>query len=308
MKRPSFLILLSMLVLQAAAQKVIFPQRQQAGEAVLSVLSPSEGTNYVLSNDLLSASFVHADGQLTFGGCEAMGLLPSANLFSVRLASGSEVPSSQMRLLSVETEELAADASAAKGALKLPGKSVKATFRHGSLAITWRAVLRDGSHYLRTELELTGKANVAMNAVVPMHYTVRTDESGQMPEVVGNTRGAVIASDRIFAGLETPMGKNSVAGATEISGLDYGSWTSSTFSWEPAAQTPEGILSLMDIQNLVRRDQIYFVNKDHRTGESELYSLSDFNGVRKDTKVMDAYLFGRFDAVPNMISPRRKIR
>ena len=67
-------------------------------------------------------------------------------------------------------------------------------------------------------------------------------------------------------------------------------------------------LSLMDIQNLVRRDQIYFVNKDHRTGESELYSLSDFNGVRKDTKVMDAYLFGRFDAVPNMISPRRKIR
>lgn len=244
MKRPSFLILLSMLVLQAAAQKVIFPQRQQAGEAVLTVLSPSEGTSYVLSNDLLSASFVHADGQLTFGGCEAMGLLPSVNLFSVRLASGSEVPSSQMRLLSVEAEELAADASAAKGALKLPGKSVKATFRHGSLAITWRAVLRDGSHYLRTELELTGKANVAMNAVVPMHYTVRTDESGQMPEVVGNTRGAVIANDRIFAGLETPMGKNSVAGATEVSGLDYGSWTSSTFSWEPAAQTPEGILSL----------------------------------------------------------------
>ena len=66
-------------------------------------------------------------------------------------------------------------------------------------------------------------------------------------------------------------------------------------------------LGLMDIQTLVRRDQIYFVNKDWETGASELYSLSDFNGVRKDTRVLDAYLLGRFDAVPNMISPRGRI-
>ena len=66
-------------------------------------------------------------------------------------------------------------------------------------------------------------------------------------------------------------------------------------------------IGLMDIQNLVRRDQIYFVNKNWETGESEIYSLSDFKGVRKDTRVLDAYLFGRFDAVPNIISPRGRI-
>lgn len=64
-------------------------------------------------------------------------------------------------------------------------------------------------------------------------------------------------------------------------------------------------LDLLDIDSMFRRDQIYFVNKDRRTGASELYSLSDFKGVRKDTDVKKAYLQGRFDAIPNIISDRR---
>ena len=65
-------------------------------------------------------------------------------------------------------------------------------------------------------------------------------------------------------------------------------------------------LSLMDIQNILRRDQIYFVNRDRKTGKSELYSLSDFKGVRKDSNVLKDYLFGRFDAVPNVVALRRR--
>ena len=57
-------------------------------------------------------------------------------------------------------------------------------------------------------------------------------------------------------------------------------------------------ISLMDIDELLRRDQIWFVNKDRKTGTSELYCLSDFDGVRKDTDVMRRYLDGRYDAVP----------
>ena len=64
-------------------------------------------------------------------------------------------------------------------------------------------------------------------------------------------------------------------------------------------------LDLMDIESLFRRDQIYFVNKGRDTGASELYSLSDFKGVRKDMDVKKAYLLGRFDAIPNIISDRR---
>ncbi|MBR0273167.1 MAG: hypothetical protein IJQ59_03630 [Bacteroidaceae bacterium] len=222
------------------AQSVIFPQEQQAGTAVSQV---SDGV-YTLSNDLLSASFRHADGKLTFDGCEAMGLKAGGELFSIRLGNGTEVASSQMTLGEVKAIDCQADASAAKGALKLPGKAIEADYSYGDLRLTWRAVLRDGSHYLRTELELTAVKNVAMNAIIPMHYTVDNSSSEQAPAVVGNTRGAVIASDKIFAGLETPMGKNSIVGALNKEPFAYGAWNSTTFAWEPGAETPQGILNL----------------------------------------------------------------
>ena len=240
MKQTSVLLLFLLLSLHTFPQSVIFPQERQAGAATASV---ADGT-YTLANDLLSVSFTHADGRLTFGGCEAMGLKPSDNLFSIRLGSGTEVASSAMTLKGVEAEELSADASAAKGALKLSGKSIKATYTYGDLSLTWRAVLRDGSHYLRTELELTAVRDVAMNAVIPMHYTVDNSSSEQAPAVVGNTRGAVIASDKIFAGLETPMGKNSIVGAMNAAPFVYDRWSGTTFSWLPGSETPQGILSL----------------------------------------------------------------
>ena len=241
MKQQTLLLVFALaLSLHVSAQKVIFPQEQQAGTATSAVA----GDTYTLSNDLLSASFVLNDGKLTFGGCEAMGLKPSDDLFGIRLGSGTEVASSAMTLKGVEAEELSADASAAKGALKLPGKSIKATYTYGDLSLTWRAVLRDGSHYLRTELELTAVRDVAMNAVIPMHYTVDNSSSEQAPAVVGNTRGAVIASDKIFAGLETPMGKNSIVGAMNAAPFVYDRWSGTTFSWLPGSETPQGILSL----------------------------------------------------------------
>ena len=241
MKQQTLLLVFALaLSLHVSAQKVIFPQEQQAGTATSAVVDDT----YTLSNDLLSASFVLNDGKLTFGGCKAMGLKPSDDLFSIRLGSGTEVASSAMTLKDVEAEELSADVSAAKGALKLPGKSIKATFSSNGLTLTWRAVLRDGSHYLRTELELTAVRDVAMNAVIPMHYTVDNSSSEQAPAVVGNTRGAVIASDKIFAGLETPMGKNSIVGAMNAAPFVYDRWSGTTFSWLPGSETPQGILNL----------------------------------------------------------------
>ena len=51
-------------------------------------------------------------------------------------------------------------------------------------------------------------------------------------------------------------------------------------------------------QEILRRDQIYFVDKDKTSGVSELYSLSDFN-IRNDMiNIQKAYLLGKFGAVP----------
>lgn len=50
---------------------------------------------------------------------------------------------------------------------------------------------------------------------------------------------------------------------------------------------------------IMRRDQIYFVEKDQKTGVSELYSLDEFvPGTSKD--IRKAYLLGRYGAVPTI--------
>jgi len=47
----------------------------------------------------------------------------------------------------------------------------------------------------------------------------------------------------------------------------------------------------------VRRDQVYFTEKDEY-GVSKLYSLSDFKGIRKESKLLRQYLLGAFGATP----------
>lgn len=51
----------------------------------------------------------------------------------------------------------------------------------------------------------------------------------------------------------------------------------------------------------IRRDQVWFVQKNHR-GESELYSLHDFTDIRKDDLFRKKYLLGVFGAIPRLES------
>ena len=194
----------------ANAQAVVFPQEKQPGTAVVS---QSENT-YELSNLLFKATYTKADGKLSFAGSDGLCLKGSADLFKVTLGNGTVVTSSQMTLGKVEMQDLGGNASAVKGAHRFAGKQLTATYTYGNLQLTWRAVLRNGSHYLRTELDITATADQAMTNIIPMLYTL----DNTTVHVVGNTRGAVLAGDKIFAGLETPMGQNTVSGSA-IQGL-----------------------------------------------------------------------------------------
>lgn len=49
----------------------------------------------------------------------------------------------------------------------------------------------------------------------------------------------------------------------------------------------------------IRRDQIYFLEKGEY-GVSRLYSLCDFRGIRKDSKILKQYLLGVYGALPNI--------
>ncbi len=188
----------------AQAQKVVFPQQKQAGVATLK----QDAKSFTLANSLLQASYSVVDGTLRFNGCEAMNLMPSADLFRIRLADCTEFASSDMKLVSVTPETYTADPKAAKGSERFDGKGIKAVFTRGNMLVEWRAVLRDGSHYLRTEMNISSTKDMQMDHLVPMIYAVDNRKAKSAPQVVGNTRGAVLLSDKLFAGLETPMGVN----------------------------------------------------------------------------------------------------
>ena len=192
------------------AQAVIFPQKEQPGTAKVK----AKKGEYTLSNQLFSAKFVEKDGKLTFAGSSELGLLPDTELFKIRLADGKEVLASDMKMGEVRTLSLKGDKNAVKGSKRFNGQAIEADFECGNLDIVWRAVLRDGSHYLRTEMDITADGkDVEMHSIIPMIYQVDNLNGTSVPEVVGNTRGAVIASNRIFAGLETPTGINTAGNA-----------------------------------------------------------------------------------------------
>ena len=200
------------------AQAVIFPQKKQPGVAKITQKSNS----YQLANKVLKASFINTGGKLYFNGCSELGLQPDTELFKVLLGDGSTVSASGMKLEDVKIVNLGEDPSAATASLRYAGKALEARFTYGDLSITWRAVLRDGSHYLRTEMDIKATRDQSMKGIVAMNYLVAKNSAYTAPEVVGNTRGAILASNHIFAGLETPMGLNSCkdeGNATHIEGL-----------------------------------------------------------------------------------------
>lgn len=226
---------------KAMAQQVIFPQQQQAGVAALV----HDGANYVLQNDLLKATFVREGATLKFGGCPELNLEAGTELFEIKTGDGSTtVKASEMTLVGdVRVENYAANPAAVKGSKKLAGKALEATFKHGNLTLTWRAVLRDGSHYLRTELKLEASADTKMFAIIPMLYNVNVQQAGSSPKVVGNTRGAVLLSNKIFAGLETPTAYNTVGNGNDYSAFVHDAWTETSFSALPADKVPAEITS-----------------------------------------------------------------
>lgn len=200
------------------AQAVIFPQKKQPGVAKITQKSNS----YQLANKVLKASFINTGGKLYFNGCSELGLQPGTELFKVLLGDGKTITASEMKLEDVKMVTLAENPSAATASLRYAGKALEARFTYEELSIVWRAVLRNGSHYLRTEMDIQAAKDLPMKGILAMNYLVAKNSAYTAPEVVGNTRGAILASNHIFAGLETPMGLNSCkdeGNATHIEGL-----------------------------------------------------------------------------------------
>ncbi len=167
------------------------------------------------------------------------------NLFTIQLADGTRYTSKDLSSSNLEEEKLETDKKHPQLAQHLPGKAVTCTFStpDKKLQIKWRAVLRNGSHYLRQELEVTALKNTDFASLTPLEYNIA---AGGEPTLSGNTtHGKVVINDLIFCGLETPMSKMSIPGGessdagSEEAPKDAGQWNAEHF--ESVFQVPASI-------------------------------------------------------------------
>lgn len=204
-----------------------------------------EGEEITLSNDLLEARYQLKNGKLSFTGMTARSEMVAGQggeLFVVKLNDGEILPASAMKLTKAPAlVNLPAEPGTLKKSSQVPGKALEAVYLSPdqTLRVTWRAVLRDGSHYLRTEMSVASSKDIEMAGIVGMQYAMTT-EAGEGIKVSGNTRGSLLVTPQAFAALETPMGKNSVMveGGEPIESGDLLNWKQDTWTVSSADAPP----------------------------------------------------------------------
>ena len=227
--------------LPTSPAEVAFP-----GPAPGTASAEQDASGYTLSNNILTAKFILRNGSLSFGGMTSkLGPVAKAGdeLFIINLQDGRSIKSSELKAGNVKFVSLQPNPKAFRLADRFPGKAVSATFQalNGTFRISWRAVLRDHSHYLRQELRLASKKPVQMKNIVAMQYDLVEGKAGA-PPVSGNARGALIVNDLAFTALETPMGINTVGGAGNMEGGETAIWSAdkwSTASWTGNFNVPQ---------------------------------------------------------------------
>lgn len=226
-----------------------------AGEAIAEVKFPGpppgkakvacDGTSATLSNKMFSASFRKAGKGVVFDGLKLADGTPVAqsgtNLFSITLENGTTYTSRDLSCSNLTEVKLKADKEHPQLARRIPGVAVSCTFNtpDKALEIKWQAVLRNGSHYLRQEMEVKASRNTAFSQLTPVQYNI---QSGGEPYISGNTtHGKVVVNDLIFCGLETPMGVMSAPGgsADTVGGWNPEEWNEDSFS--PVFNVPESL-------------------------------------------------------------------
>lgn len=227
--------------LPTSPAEIAFP-----GPAPGTASAEQSASGYTLSNNILTAKFILRNGSLSFGGMTSkLGPVAKAGdeLFIINLQDGRSIKSSELKAGNVKFVSLQPNPKAFRLADRFPGKAVSATFQalNGTFRISWRAVLRDHSHYLRQELRLASTKPVQMKNIVAMQYDLVEGKAGA-PSVSGNARGALIVNDLAFTALETPMGINTVGGAGNMEGGETAIWSAdkwSTASWTGNFNVPQ---------------------------------------------------------------------
>lgn len=128
--------------------------------------------------------------------------------FQLLLGDGAVVKASDFRLESPpEVEQLNPDLNSPISACHFPGRQVvvKLSDTNYLLSAEWRAILRDGSAYIREELTLC-----AAGKDVLIQKVVLLDDKVPGAETIGTVDGSPVVAGNFFFAYEHPMAQNTV--------------------------------------------------------------------------------------------------
>ena len=174
-----------------------------------------------LGNEAIGATWAVTDGRLrAVGVVDRLGgraLAPPVDVFTLTLADGTLLPSSELRVEAApRVTHLAGVPRAARASERLGGReiAVRLADPRGRLRATWRAVLRDGSRYLRQEITLEAAGND-----LPLREIRLVDLELAGAAVAGSVRGSPVTAGNLFAGFEHPLAVATVSGTRVVCAL-----------------------------------------------------------------------------------------
>lgn len=231
--------LLSLIHLTALGTSLAWASVDYPGEAPGNADSRMKGNtakwSASLKNDLFSANYtgskqgVHLNSLRSASGEELVSAGDQA-IFSINMQDGKVYTPANMICTQVKQEKLTPGSTSARLSEQLPGRAITATFTapDHSFSVNWRAVLRNGSHYLRHELGVTAAKDCYISSIVPLQCHIT---AGSAPTISGNTtHGRLVINERMFAGLETPMSIMTAGAQGEVkSTWNPEAWTASSF-------------------------------------------------------------------------------
>ena len=119
---------------------------------------------------------------------------------------------------SVVSGEAAVEANAACAGARVPGKSISGTYDlpGAGVQVSWRAELRDGSHYMRRVYTLTAERDVVLTNFTPVVLP------GEGWTVCGRVPGSPLVNEAagLFCGVELPVAQAKVQDGTATIGFD----------------------------------------------------------------------------------------
>lgn len=228
-------LICSLAVWGVAMGEVKFPGKSP-GKAVVECGDEAA----TLGNKMFSAVFRKSGQGVEFGGLKlADGTVVAAeggDLFTITLADGTSYGSRELSSSAFAEVDLPAEKKHPQLAKRFSGKAVRCAFTtpDKALEISWRAVLRNGAHYLRQELVVKANRDTEFSNLRALEYSI---PGGGVLELSGNTtHGKVVVNDLVFCGLETPMSQMSIQEEDESARV-LGDWERCTVlqkgqSWE----------------------------------------------------------------------------